>query len=440
MIHLSARLSWNDNGWNGCVCQYPHLNAHCIVNQVIRDKRDDKTERDNAGKHLTELDNWVPPCSRDIGTYASKGYNLLHSDPLERGFLKPVAEQIPPYTCLPAPYRWMSEVNFRDICEAEGLSIRGPDKSDKEGGWIYEPDRQKALLNYFWGRLTEGQSLIFYYVNQGNPVDENATRLIVGVGRLSKIGPQLFFEGTDENGNLYPLWTRPVTQDYPNQGFRLPYQEYIQAGHDPQSIACYVPRNAIMTFSYVGEHVTDDMTVGILERLIQSVEKVEQEGKVSGPWGKYLKWLNDCLADVWHERGPFPGIGSVLQLLSFERGTAFQRLELKDFVRQNKDPWVYVRAILEGKISPPTKYRYGFVKAGKTWQLLSRIPIKLELLNTLVRFELTPEQVRRVCRTDEREQAGIEATVEDLIANPYLICENDLGSATSVPINFNDPL
>lgn len=431
MIHLSARLAWHDTGWNGCVCREPHLNASCIVQEQIRDGRDDDLERAHAGVPLADLTNWLPPCSRDIAAYAHRGFTFVHKDPLERPFLQSVSEEIPPYVCLPAPYRWMLEGNFRDICEAEGLNIR--DNPDKEKGWVYEPDRQVALLNYFWDKLKEGEgeALIFYYVNRGNPVDEQAARLIVGVGRLDKIGPQVFFKGTDPEGNHYPIWTRTVTQDYPNQGLRLPYQEYIQAGYDPREIACCVPRSATLPFSYVGEHVTDDVAVGVLERLVQSVGQVQEDGKVDGPWKHYLVWLNDRLAEVWRGRGPFPGIGSVLQYLGFAQGTAFHRIELHDFVRQNRDPWAYVRAILEGRADPPRQYAKGFSQARRRWRTLGQKPARLELLDRLVRFELTPEQVRRICDPDDRAKAGIEADEAALIANPYLINELDLGSAES---------
>jgi exodeoxyribonuclease V alpha subunit len=436
MIHLSTRLAWHDTGWNGCICREPHLNASCIVQEQIRDGRDDDLERAHAGTPLADLSDWLPPCSRDIAAYASRGFTFTHRDPLDRDFLAPVVENIPPYVCLPAPYRWMLEGNFRDVSEAHGLNIRGPDNPEKEWGWVYEPDRQTALLNYFWGKLKEGEgeALIFYYVNRGNPVDEQASRLVVGVGRLAEIGPQLFFEGTDEEGNHYPIWTRTVTQDYPNQGFRLPYQEYIQAGHDPREIACNVPRSALLPFSYVGEHVSDDVAVGVLEQIIQSVRQVQEDGKVDGPWKRHLVWLNDRLAEVWRGRGPFPGIGSVLQYLGFAHGTAFHRIELREFVRQNQDPWAYVRAILEGDTDPPEKYVSGFAHACRRWKALGRKPTRLELLNRLVRFELTPEQVRRVCDPDDRAQAGIEADEDGLIANPYLISELDLGSAESEPV------
>jgi exodeoxyribonuclease V alpha subunit len=439
MIHLSVRLAWHDNGWDGCVCRAPHLNSSCIVQETIRDARDDEEERKRAGVCMANLKDWRPPCSRDINAYSPRGHLLTHHDPLERPFLKPITEEIPPYTCLPAPYRWLREENFQNICEAEGLSIRGPENTEKEMGWVYEPDRQRALLEKFWGKVKEGEgdALIFYYVNQGNPVDENAVRLIVGVGRLAKVGPQLFFEGKDDRGELYSIWTRTVTQDFPAQGFRLPYQEYLAAGYDPRTIACYVPRDAILPFSYVGEHVTDDVAVGILERLIQSVRAVQDEGKVLGAWSRHLTWLNDRLAELWRNRGPFPGIGSVLQYLGCANGTAFHRLVLKDFVRKNKNPWEYTRAIIEGRAEPPKGYVDGFKEARLRWRALSRKPERLELLDTLVRFELTPDQVRRICNPDERVAAGIKATEENLIANPYIICESDMGTSTSEAVHLD---
>ena len=65
MIHLSARLAWNDAGWNGSVCNFPHLNASCIANETIREDRDDDLEREFSGTHISKLPGWFPPCLRD---------------------------------------------------------------------------------------------------------------------------------------------------------------------------------------------------------------------------------------------------------------------------------------------------------------------------------------------------------------------------------------
>ena len=67
-------------------------------------------------------------------------------------------------------------------------------------------------------------------------------------------------------------------------------------------------------------------------------------------------------------------------------------------------------------------------------QALKSNPARIGLLHQLVRFELTPEQVRRICDPDDRANAGIVADEGTLIANPYLISELDLGSAASEPV------
>lgn len=145
MIHLSARLAWHDNGWDGCVCRAPHLNSSCIVQDNIRDARVDDEERKCAGVCLANLKGWHPPCSRDINAHGAHGYALTHHDPLKRSFPKPVTEEILLYTFLPAAYCWLREENLRDTCEAEGPSIRGPENPEKEDGWIYKPGRQRAF-------------------------------------------------------------------------------------------------------------------------------------------------------------------------------------------------------------------------------------------------------------------------------------------------------
>ena len=429
--HLSARLAWHDRGWDGRVCDSPHLNAHCIVHQHIRDSRDDEKERKAAGTALADLNGWLPPCSRDPAAYGDRGFVIVHRDPLDFRQLPPVSEGMPPYSSCPAPYRWMREEFFQEVCEAEDLTIRGPDEN-RTNGWVYEPDRQRALLRHFWRKLETRQSLVFYYCNQGNPLDENASRIVVGAGRIQEVGPQLYFGTTPQYQDRYPVWSRRITQGYPDQGARIPYQEYLRQGLPTDDIICRVPRNALVPFSYGGEHVSDDTSVAILERLIQCVERVADDGYIAGDWERRLAWLNDVLAEAWHGRGPFPGAGSVLQYLGCSKGTSFQRAVLAPMAKNGKNAWDYVLSILNGvKETPRGPYEAGLAKARERWGLLKSLQA---LLSRLARFELTLDQVQRIANPDQRAASGIAVAEEVLVANPYILCESDRGAARSEPV------
>jgi hypothetical protein len=429
--HLSTRLVWHDRAWDGHVCDYPSKNAYCIVQEHIRDAREDNKENKAAGVPLAELKTWQPPCSRDPIAFSARGYTITHNDPLEFRQLPSVKEDIPPYSVCPSPYRWLREESFRSICEDEKLDIRNSDTKDKEFGWVFEPDRQIELLRHFWGKLEKSKSLLFLYCNHGNPLDESLNRILLGVSRISQIGPQLFFgKKLPKFPDQYPIWSRCITHDFENQGFRLPYHEYLKAGIDPKNIICLVPEGALLNFSYVAEHVGDDMAVGALERLLQSVQAVKDENKVSGDWDRHLLWLNDVLSEVWQNRGPFPGIGSVLQYLGCESGTAFQREVLVPLLNKGDDAWEYVKAILESRRKcEQQRYTKALKEAGERWMAYKEP--RRRLLSMLVRLELTPQQVERVANPDKRSNSGISATDEQLVANPYLLSEMDQSDGES---------
>lgn len=429
--HLSTRLVWHDRAWEGHICDHPSKNAYCIVQQHVRDGRDDDREDKAAGFPLAQLNGWQPPCSRDPIAFSKVGYTITHNDPLEFRRLPSVKEDIPPYSVCPSPYRWMREENFRIICEDEKLDIRESDTPNKKFGWVFEPDRQRELLKNFWGKLEKEKSLIFFYCNHGNPLDESLNRILLGVSRISQIGPQLYF-GTKlpKFPDQYPIWSRCITHDFENQGFRLPYHEYLKAGHDPKNILCLVPDGAMLNFSYVAEQLGDDLAVGALERLVQSVQAVKDEAKVPGDWDRHLVWLNDVLSEVWQNRGPFPGIGSVLQYLGCESGTAFQRQVLVPLHNKGENAWEYVLAILEGRKNCEDKqYAKAMKQAAERWATYKEP--RRKLLAQLARFELSPAQVERVANPDKRTECGIGGTDNEIVANPYLLSEMDQGDGLS---------
>jgi len=437
MSHLSVRLAWHDAGWNGCICNQPHLNSSCIVIENIREAKDNDFEQKVAGKDYSQLNGWLPPCCWTSSVYSPESFEYKHRDPLYRPFLTETPTTIPEYSCLPAPYKWMREEYFQDIIEKEDLIIRPSNVPERDRGWVYEPDRQEQLLVNFWNKVKEdvGKALVFYYVKGTNPVDEEAVRLIVGVGRIKEVGPQWYFNGQDPDGKKYPIWTRIIKQNFPEEGFRLPYQEYIKLGKDPSPFACRVNESAIPEFLFVAEHVSDDTAIGVLEKLFQSVEYLKNDNQVDWDWEKQLDWLNQCLDDVWVNRGPYPGIGSVLHYLGCKQSAIFQKTVLSQKIRAMENPLNYTIAVLERRERILPRFEEAFKNAFLTWRNIQAKPDRLNLLKLLAKIEITPEQVKRIMDKELRKESGIECTEEEIVENPYVICERDLGSDTSEPIS-----
>lgn len=415
--HISARLAWHDSGWNGCVCINPKQNVSCLVHEHIRDSRDDEFENKNAGKRFKEIkiDN-LPPCSRDPASFSEFGFRVIHNDPLDWRALPPTEEDIPAYSFCTSPYGRM----FRDDGE----------------GWENDPDKQLDRLKNFWSLIEPNKSLVFFYLNHGNPLKEEKDRILVGIGRIFRLGPQLFFGKKKDVDKDNPVWSKCVTHNFPEEGIRLPYQEYLNREIDPSGIICTIPDPARPAFRYVCEHVSDDVAVGIIERTIHVVRKVIADGKVQEPYGKTweyrLDWLNNILGEVWKNRGRFPGIGSVLEYLGFRRGILFHRSLSEQ--REDLNLFEYVFQILVGKEKPITQFKKEFSIASEKWNAIPEA--RRELLKLLSHFELSPSQIKRVCDPRCRKEALIEATEEEIINNPYVIAELDDGESESPRIDF----
>lgn len=435
--HLSARLTWHEDAWNGHVCAHPTLNAACTVLEHIRDARKDEIEHAHSGKDFgmvrTET-GYLPPCQRDANAFGRERFFIRHDDPLPGRDLPSVEEEVHPYSCCPTPYRWMLEGNFRDICEEENLQIHGRRNLNSTSTWVMEDDRQRALLGYFWGKLEKEKSLIFYYCNRGNAVDEEISRLIVGVSRIKEIGDPMYFgKRADKPGN-FPVWSRQITNAMPQEGVRIPYQEYLALGKDMEEIVCRPPDGMSLPFSYVAEHLTDGQAVSSILAVLKSIERVRADGFVQGSWDDAIAWCNTILDEVWAGRGAYPGIGSVLRYLGCTQGHAYHATVLKELERAGRNPWEYVRMILDGRMSPPAdQYQEGLSAAAKQWRSM---PTRHNLLDTLVCFELTTDQVTGVANEDERRKRGIMARADKISENPYLLYEQDKGDENSEPIDL----
>lgn len=429
VTHLSSRLTWHDLSWNGCICEKPSHNVYCTIHDYIRQSKDTKREDENAGKPLNEID-LMPPCGRDPAAFSPNGFTIIHNDPLDWRHLPSVEEDIPPYSWCTSGYGRMF--------------------SSGEDTWENDPVIQLERLNEFWDPelIKPDHSLVFFYLNNANPMkDDPGTRILVGIGRIKNIAPQLFFGKNRKTDIDNPLWSRCVTQ-YPDQMVRIPYQEYIKEGIPTDDILCEIPDIAKPAFKYVAEHVSNDVAVGVLENAIKSINVVISDGRISGNWSEALRWLNQVLDECWKERGRYPGIGNILRHLGYDDGIYFQMIILSPLIREGVDTWEFTEDLLNNPSNCKGELYYdGILIASKMWQQLS--PTRQKLIKILSQFELTLAQIERTINPTLRKEADIVKTLseaasdEDLIENPYILCERDRGGwdkeikDASLPIYFD---
>lgn len=110
--HLTARLAWHDNGWNGNVCSSPSSNSYCVgtrslLSERLRRDRDAVREdgiHDQAAD--IQLPAYAPPCYWGINAFGPEPRRVLHrhafADLRDTHFIE---DLLPPYSLITWPFR-----------------------------------------------------------------------------------------------------------------------------------------------------------------------------------------------------------------------------------------------------------------------------------------------------------------------------------------------
>ena len=431
--HITVRLAWHDNGWNGKICKNPKANTYCVgpysyPGDLIAHERDLNWEEKFKGRPCLEIYKKIkkiPPCCYSINAF-SKGEIYAKSEPPEffQDNTKTKIWKLPPASVCTWPYEEM----YKD-------EVKNPD-----GTYNYEK-RLEAAREYF-SKLEPNKTLIFYYVNYSNPFSENEQKryVVVGVSRLKEIGEELFYEGcSEETIKRYAggfIWQRVLTSFYPEEGLRIPYHLYLDKPEILEKIVFFPdnPRN----FKYGTRLISDDDALDLIEKFIEIAEILKKEGDTTENWDERIRWLNSVIAELWESRGLYPGLLKVLDYIEFQEAIQFY----KDKVTQNPNLEFQLKQeifdFLNGKVSkikglPINENRKK--KILKQWKLKTDIERKL-LEDVLPRFDLTKEQIERIL-SDERKDYGIYSDLEQIVENPYILCEEYIGDDPDDFISFS---
>lgn len=421
-MHLSVRLPWHDRCWDGRICDNPQANVFCgglysVNAEVIRKNKDMPWEESHKGEDCQKTEK-LPPCSLTINTYGKGKINHTHFPKIFLGNnVEPVEEPIPPLTTGTWAYDQMYET---------GTSER------------YAADVQDRQISEYFAQFEPGRSLVFFYLNYDNPLNpENRKYVVVGVSRLAETGDQLRWKGMDKDreallGNM--IWNRMITHKYPDEGVRIPYDEYLKRNKSFDHILFEVDGDLARRFKYVSRGFTDDDAAILIERIMEIVQKLKKDNIAEGvDWNRKLEWLNRVLSEVWKNRGLFPGIGGVLEYLNFPNGTIYVRTDLKNLPSEKLKDHIF--DIIEGKREPDQKNRMPYEIARKRWRTLPDL-IKKLLKDRFCMFEISDDQIKRIL-SEERENWSITSSLEEIYDNPYCIAEEYQGEDPDDNIGFH---
>lgn len=172
--HLSVRMAWHDNKWNGRVCRDPEGNFYCsgthslLSERLARNKNTEieKIERENK---IDQIQDYLPPCFWSANAFAVEPAQITHVHPFPSLREKAINEKLKPYSVLSWPFR----LSFN----------HSKQKRSREG---YYPKDLESRIESFREWFEVGKSLIFFYLNYDNPVSaDDYKRALVGCSVLS---------------------------------------------------------------------------------------------------------------------------------------------------------------------------------------------------------------------------------------------------------------
>jgi len=450
MKHLSIRIAWHQNRWNGTNCANPKENTYCLALPRIYDE---KQEDEQGNMKWWEEGAVLPPCKAESGAFmCDHEYKRIfshvyqHRKDADHSHLEQTSISVPAFTTFAVPFRWMLLKN-QAILNEQFPDLPRYEKAPFPSAWVYNHERQLALNELFYDHLEKGYSLVFFYTKNGNPVDENVSRLLIGVGLITNISPILEYKKS-RKGNNYPIWDRKISHSIRpdgEEGFLVPYHDYLES-NDPDidwklnelKLILQEPgedENIIDQFSYGSEHVTEIKALKALEKFKKVIEVIKDHGIVKGPWNKRLIWISEQIRKVKKGIGPFPGFDHALSAIGFKQAHLLTIDMYKEGLCKEKDnPWDIWEDIIYGKKSlRSTRLTTAAREYKEYWYTLPEDTKRLLVL--LSRFELNAGQIKRWFENGLRQKFAYKVSDQDILNNPYIIAELDEGDLDNRPVS-----
>lgn len=441
--HLSVRVPWKDNGYSGLVCDKPCYNNACLRLSNIADSRNDELENSLRGCPILGHEKEIPCLSEGGCFMSSDTYKKTTVHPYKKGnsgshghFLN--TELVYPPFSLPArPFSWTMlrknengcERTILDLAHKHGIDYR-EEREPQLGfnsNWVQDATNQREIFRVFYEDVKINESLVIPYAKQV-PFIDDAKRVVMGIGYITSITEPPEHNHTDAGKLRSILWETMLghsIRDDRSNGFLLPYREMMKYAEehpefDMRSITVFAEDDYFEEFSYATEQLSYDAVISVLLQTIKALEIIKD--CIPGNWAHCISWTKDRLAEVWRDRGPFPGLGSMLSAVGFRCGEIMAK-ELKKHVQ---NPAQYETVLNAALMAPKGYFSPAVLRNLSRTELdtFKSLPKERRTLFWLMaRMSLNQDQAYNIFNPEERVKRGVHCTDTDIIQNPYILYE-----------------
>lgn len=324
-MHLSIRMAWHDNNWNGKVCCNPENNTYCtgshsLLSGRIEKKKDVKRENTISVKDEYVAENFqpanVPPCYWSINAFSDHEFPVEHHHAFN-WVPYAIEDVIKKYSVITWPFK----LSF----------VHNEDKKKIHGNY---PTNLNDRIENFINKFKPNESIIFFYANYDNPVSADDMKyLLLGCSEIRELPEPKHFPFTDDEleeirgesitmSNFPTMnWMLQFTHN-PNSSVLLPYREYInyiekhpESEQLLQDIKVIIEEESLIRgFKYVCMDLDDDKCLYLLYKIRKSIKKAQEHNEqvLKSDLKEEERRINVLIEKVWKKRGIYPSLKFVL--------------------------------------------------------------------------------------------------------------------------------
>lgn len=426
-MHLTVRMAWHDNNWNGRICENPAKNTYCVgTHSLLADRiatnRETVFEEENKGELISEIADYTVPCFWSINAFSNQGYDVIHRHAFS-GISQTIKETVKPYSV----FTWPFKHSFNH------------DEETKKRYGNYPPDLERRVNSYIQ-KFEPKKSIIFFYANYDNPVSGDEMKyLLIGCSVIAEQPEPTYFPLSEEELNdwrskpkmrYFPKmnWALQFTHLFEEYGVLLPYSEYLshveQNPEDEEKLqdmkVVIDEPSLISSFKYVSMDIDDDKCLFLLYKLRKSLLKIKEHGLIvdSQYVENQLEHVNTLIKMTWEKRGLFPSLPHILRYFEMEEDAISAVYE---WVEERKGLQLLITLLKEEEVPEELEeYEDDLLEFFEQTVVSNNI----EVLKMLGYIQLTQYQLTRILKNIR--------SYRELITNPYVLCEDYIADDISL--------